>query len=92
MNYIHFAQNRVQWLAVVDTNDTVTCIPIARPRLGKHIPTRANARDSRTYIARQQRGKHASSIIQAGFSVWSVPRGYKRTQSEDATDYSKVSD
>jgi hypothetical protein len=35
---------------------TVTCIPIARQRLGKHIPARANARDNRASIARQRRG------------------------------------
>jgi hypothetical protein len=65
----------------------VTCIPIARQQLGKHIPAGTNARDSRTSIARQRRSKHASSTIEAMFSVWSVPRGYKRTQSEDTTKH-----
>jgi hypothetical protein len=58
----------------------VTCIPTARQRLGKHIPTRANVRDNRTSIARKQRVKHASSTIRAVFSVVSNPRGFKRTQ------------
>jgi hypothetical protein len=47
----------------------VTCIPSARQRLGKHILARSNARDNRTYIARQRRGKHASSTIQTVFCV-----------------------
>jgi hypothetical protein len=55
----------------------VTCIPTARQRLSKHIPARAKARDIRTSIARQLRSKHNSLIIEAVFSVWSVPRGYK---------------
>jgi hypothetical protein len=55
----------------------VKCIPIARQRLSKHIPTRAKARDSRTSIARQRCGKHASSTIEAMFSVGYVESGYK---------------
>jgi hypothetical protein len=48
---------------------TVMCIPIARQRLGKHIPAGANARDNRECIARQRCGKHDSSKIQAVFCV-----------------------
>jgi hypothetical protein len=36
------------------------CIPIARQRLGKHIPAEANARNNREYIARQRISKQAS--------------------------------
>jgi hypothetical protein len=63
----------------------VTCILIARQRLAKHIPAEANARNNRTSIARHGRGKQASSTTQAVSSLWSVPTGYKGTQSEDAT-------
>jgi hypothetical protein len=54
----------------------VTCIPIARQRLGKHIPAKANARN-RTSIARQRICKHASVTIEAVFSAWSVEIVYK---------------
>jgi hypothetical protein len=37
----------------------VTYRPIARQRLCKHIPAGANARNSRTSIARQRISKHA---------------------------------
>jgi hypothetical protein len=37
----------------------VTCISIARQRLGKHIPEEANARNNRTSIARLRINKHA---------------------------------
>jgi hypothetical protein len=66
----------------------VTCIPISRQRLGKHIPAGANAHDDRMSVARQRTSKHASLTIETVFSVWSVSRGYKRTQSEDATKQS----
>jgi hypothetical protein len=58
-------------------NRFVTCLPIDRQRLGQHIPAQANARDNRTSIARQRRGKHASSTVWVMFPVGSVPRGYK---------------
>jgi hypothetical protein len=61
----------------------VTCIPITRQRLGKHIPAGAKARESRTYIARQRCGIHASSTIQTVFCVWSVPRVIKRHRRRD---------
>jgi hypothetical protein len=54
---------------------SVTCRPIARQRIDKHIPTEANARNNRPSIARQRRSKHARL-----FSVLCVPRGYRRTQ------------
>jgi hypothetical protein len=48
-----------------------------RQRFGKDIPAGAKARDNVTSISRQQRGKHASSKIQAVFSAWSVQSSYK---------------
>jgi hypothetical protein len=68
----------------------VTCVPIDRQRFGKHIPVQANACNSRTSVAGQQHGKHALSTIQAVFSMGSMSRGNKRTQSEDATKYRTV--
>jgi hypothetical protein len=50
----------------------VTCIPIARQRLGKHIPAQANARSNRTSIARQRISKHASLTKEAVFFAWSM--------------------
>jgi hypothetical protein len=50
----------------------VTCIPIARQQLGTHIPARANARNNRTSVARQQISKHGSLTTEAVFSVGSV--------------------
>jgi hypothetical protein len=58
-------------------NNIVTCIPIARQRLGKHIPMQANVRNNRASIARQQINKHTSLTIKAVFSVWSVQSGCK---------------
>jgi hypothetical protein len=55
----------------------VTCIPVARQRLGKHISARANAGKNRTSISRQRISKHASLTIYAVFSAWSVQSGYK---------------
>jgi hypothetical protein len=55
----------------------VTCIPIPRQRLGKHIPPCANARKNRTSIARQRISKHASLTEDAVFSVGFVQSGYK---------------
>jgi hypothetical protein len=46
----------------------VTCTPIARQRLRKHIPVRANAGKNRTSIPRQRISKHASLTIEAVFS------------------------
>jgi hypothetical protein len=47
---------------------TVTYRPIARQRLGKHIPAGANA---------QQISKQVSLTVEAVFSAWSVQSGYK---------------
>jgi hypothetical protein len=55
----------------------VTCIPMARQHLGKHIPALGNARKNRTSVARQRNSKHASVTIEAMFSVGSVQGGYK---------------
>jgi hypothetical protein len=57
--------------------NTVTRIPIARQRLGKHILAQAYARSNRTFTARQRTSQHASLTIQAVFSAWSVQSGYK---------------
>jgi hypothetical protein len=43
--------------------DIVTYRPIARQRLGKHIPVGVNARNNRTSIARQRTSKHAFLTI-----------------------------
>jgi hypothetical protein len=55
----------------------MTCIPIARQRLGKHILTQANVHNSRTSIARQRISKHILKIEPVS-SVWSVQIGYKK--------------
>jgi hypothetical protein len=39
-------------------------MPIARQRVAKHIPAEGNARNNRTSIARQRRGKHAFATIE----------------------------
>jgi hypothetical protein len=53
------------------------CIPIAKQRLGKHIPTEANASKNRTSIIRQRISKYALLTIKVVFSPWSVQSGYK---------------
>jgi hypothetical protein len=58
------------------TEHIVTCISIARQRLGKHIPAEANAHN-RTSITRQRINKHTSLTIEEVFSAWSVQNGYK---------------
>jgi hypothetical protein len=57
----------------------VLCVPIARQRLGKHIPTEANTVNNRTSISRIS--KQASLIIEAVFSALSVQSGYKEVLS-----------
>jgi hypothetical protein len=44
-------------------------MPVARQRVAKHIPAEENARNNRTSIARQRRGKQALSTIQDVF-LW----------------------
>jgi hypothetical protein len=56
----------------------VTCTPIARQRLGKHIPAQGNARNIKTFIVMQRISKHASLTTEAVFSVWPVQSGYKK--------------
>jgi hypothetical protein len=53
----------------------MTYTPIARQRLGKHIPAQVYVRNNRTSIARQRVSKHASLTIEAIFSAWSVQNG-----------------
>jgi hypothetical protein len=55
----------------------VTYRPIARQRLGKHIPAEAYARNNKTSIIRQRISKHASSTIEVVSSACSVQSGYK---------------
>jgi hypothetical protein len=59
-----------------DNKTCVTYRPIARQRLGKHIPVQAYARN-RTSITMQRTSQHTSLAIQAVFSVGSVQRDYK---------------
>jgi hypothetical protein len=47
----------------------VTCIPVTRQRFGNHIPAPANAQDNMASIVRKRGGEHASSRIEAVFSV-----------------------
>jgi hypothetical protein len=52
----------------------VTCIPIARQRLGKHISAkRMSATEGCSLLG------NGPVNIEVAFSVWSVQRGYKRT-------------
>jgi hypothetical protein len=44
----------------------VTCKPIARQRVDKHVPAEANARNSRTSIAKQRSCKHVYLTIEDG--------------------------
>jgi hypothetical protein len=56
--------------------DIVTYRPIARQRLGKHIPAGANARNNITSIAGQRISKHATLTIEV-FFAWSMQSGFK---------------
>jgi hypothetical protein len=62
---------------------TLMCIAAARQRFAKHIPTRVKARNSRMSIAKQQRVNTPRQQYRL-FSVRSVPKSYKRRQSEKA--------
>jgi hypothetical protein len=64
-------------LRMIFTISIVTCISIARQRLGKNIPAQANSRNNRTYIARQRISKNTSITIEDVFSAWFVQSGYK---------------
>jgi hypothetical protein len=50
-----------------EINYIVTCIPIARQQLGKHIPKRTNERENRKPIARQRISKHAMGSVKSGY-------------------------
>jgi hypothetical protein len=50
-------RNERSWLSRINI---VTLMLVDRQRLRKYIPAGANARDDRTSIARQRRGKQAS--------------------------------
>jgi hypothetical protein len=53
----------------------VTCIPIARQRLG--ISAEVNMRNNRTFTAWKRISRHASLTIDTAFSAWSVQSVYK---------------
>jgi hypothetical protein len=53
----------------------VTCTPIARQRVGKHIPAEANARNNRRSIARQRVGKYIPAEANARNNRRSTARG-----------------
>jgi hypothetical protein len=55
----------------------MTYRPIARQRLGKHIPAQAYARNNRTSIAKQRTSQHASLTTEAVFSASFLQNGYK---------------
>jgi hypothetical protein len=55
----------------------MTYRPIARQRLGKHIPAGDNARNHGTSIARRRIGKHSSLTIEDVLFAWSVQSRYK---------------
>jgi hypothetical protein len=56
---------------------TVLCIPIARQRLGKHIPAQANSINNMTFIASHRISKHASVTVEAVFTAGSLQSDYK---------------
>jgi hypothetical protein len=70
--------------------NTVTCIHIARQRLGKHITAQANSLNNRKYIGRQRICKHVS-LTEAVFSVGSVQSGYKEVKSRRTESSSETS-
>jgi hypothetical protein len=51
-------------------------MPIARQRVAKHIPAEANARNNRTFIARQRGGKRAFTTIEEAVFPMGPPRDY----------------
>jgi hypothetical protein len=63
----HKYQSRI--LFVVRDENIVRHRPIARQRLGKHIPAGDNARNNRTFIATQRISKHASLTTETVFCV-----------------------
>jgi hypothetical protein len=63
---------------IIESSQSImTCIPITRPRLGKHIPEQAHARNNRTSVARQWISKHSPLTTEAVFSALFVQSGYK---------------
>jgi hypothetical protein len=69
----------------------VTCIPIARQRLGKHIPAGANERNNRTSITRQRSCKHGFPTIERLCFLWGPCEVViKRSSEADEIRYSRV--
>jgi hypothetical protein len=60
------------WAFPILIHNIVTCIPIARQQLGKHITEQAYARNNITSAAKQRTSEHASLTIEDVFSKWSV--------------------
>jgi hypothetical protein len=54
----------------------VTCTTIARQRVRKHVPAKANALNNRTSTARQRSCNHASLTIENSVSVGSLQKSY----------------
>jgi hypothetical protein len=80
MLFVFSQYTYVNAICAVDFPESINIVtyrPIARQRLGKHIPTGASALNNRTSVARQEISKQASLTIEAVFSAWSVQSGYK---------------
>jgi hypothetical protein len=77
---MYLIRNRMSYLVTFIitpyNNKIVTCISIARQRLGKHNPLQANSLNNRTSITRQRVSKHTSLTIKAVFSASSVQSVY----------------
>jgi hypothetical protein len=58
--------------------NNVTCTPIARQRVGKHVPAEANARNNRTSIVMQRSCKHGSLTIEDGVFRGRVNRYHRK--------------
>jgi hypothetical protein len=65
------------WVQAHQPSYSVTCTPVGRQQLYKHIPALANARKNRTFIAWQRIHNYAPLIIETVFSMGSVWSGYK---------------
>jgi hypothetical protein len=59
-------RDAVSSTACMASNGIVTCIPIARQRIGKHVPAETNERNNRTSTDRQRSSKHASLTTEDG--------------------------
>jgi hypothetical protein len=69
-------------------DNIVTCIPIARQGVGKHVPAEANARNNRTSIATQRSCKYASLTIEDGVFRGVCAEEFSWSQSELQVQFS----